>query len=133
MTSEKPFDVTAPVVIEFVKNLFSRLADKYGGSCTLNELRVMNQVILCSTRGKSCRVTSLHKVTGIPKSTVSRIVTKLQGSGWLSDRRDPTDGRRRIISLGPRSLEVTSNDIDATIRWINEFRERGTPTENPSY
>ncbi len=126
--SNEPYDVTAPAVVEFMQNLFRTLAERYGGAATLNELRVMNQVILCRLNGRSCSVTGLHKETGIPKPTVSRIVANLQGDGCLSDRRDPDDGRKRLISLGPSFSELAHDDIDEAIRWINNFREHGLPT-----
>ncbi len=125
--SDKPHDVTAPVVVEFMRNMFRMLAERYGGATTLNELRVMNQVILCHLDGQSCGVTALHKVTGIPIPTVSRAVANLQGDGYLSDRRHPDDGRKRIISLGPSFLELVHDDIDGAILWINDFREHGRP------
>ncbi len=121
----RPHDVTAQAVVEFSRNLLRELAEKYGGDCTLNELRVMNQIIRCSLKGRTCCVTALHKVTGIPIPTVSRSVANLQNDGWLSERRDPADGRKRIISLGPRSLELTWDDINARVQWINDFREHG--------
>lgn len=124
----KPHDVSAKAIVEFSRNLLRELADKYGGDCTLNELRVMNQIIRCNLEGRICYVTALHKVTGIPMPTVSRCVANLQSDGWLSDRRDPTDGRKRIISLSSQSLERTPNDINGRIRWINDYRERGLPT-----
>jgi DNA-binding MarR family transcriptional regulator len=65
-------------------------------------LRVINQVVSCCLAGRTCSVTALHKVTGIPVPTVSRAVANLQNDGWLSDQQDPADGRKRIISLGPR-------------------------------
>ncbi len=126
--SNNPHEVTAHVVVEFAKNLFRMLAVKYGGASTLNELRIMNQVNLCHIKGRSCSVTALHKVTGIPISTVSRSVSNLQGEGWLSDRRDRTDGRKRIISRGRRSLDRTPEDISKSIQWINDFRDHGLPT-----
>ena len=126
--SDKPHDVTPQVVIEFMRKMFKTAADKYGGDCTLNELRVMNQIIRCHLEGRFCSVTALHKVTGIPVSTVSRAVTQLQTDNWVTERQDPDDGRRRIISLGPRSLGQTRDDIQEAVRWIKEFRERGLPT-----
>lgn len=125
--TNKPYDVTARAVVEFTRNLFGMLDDRYGGGATLNELRVIIQIIRCDLEGRSCSVTALHKVTGIPIPTVSRSVANLQSKGWLTDRRDPADGRKRIISLGPRSLELTSHDLDRAIRWINDFREHGLP------
>ncbi len=126
--SNNPHEVTAHVVVEFAKNLFGMLAEKYGGASTLNELRVMNQVILCHIKGRSCSVTALHTVTGIPISTVSRTVSNLQREGWVLDRRDRTDGRKRIISPGHRSLDRTTEDISKSIQWINDFRDHGLPT-----
>ena len=123
----KPHDVTAQAVVEFARNLFNTLAEKYGGDCTLNEVRVMNQIIRCHLEGRTCSVTALHKVTDIPIPTVSRSVANLQNEGWLSEQRDPTDGRKRLISFGPRSLQNTCDDIDEAIRWINDFREHGLP------
>ena len=122
---EPPHDVTAQAVVEFTRNLFKTLARKYGSDCTLNELRIMNQIIRCSLMGRTCSVTALHKVTGISIPSVSRAVTKFQKSGWLSDEPDPADGRKRIISLGPRSLKETRDDIDKSICWINNFRDNG--------
>ena len=123
----KPHNVTAQAVVEFARNLFNTLAEKYGGDCTLNEVRVMNQIIRCHLEGRTCSVTALHKVTDIPIPTVSRSVAHLRSNGWLSAQPDPDDGRRHIISLGPRSQQNTCDDIDGTIRWINDFREHGLP------
>ena len=124
----KPHEVTAQVVVEYTRNLLRRLAGKYGGDCTLNELRVMNQIIRCHLDGRNCSETALHKVTGIPIPTVSRSVAHLLSDRWVSERRDPTDGRKRIFSLGPRSLEQTCTSITESIQWINNFREHGLET-----
>lgn len=121
--SNKPHEVTAHVVFGFAKNLLKMLNEKYGSATTLNELRVMNQVILCHINGRSCSVTALHKATGIPISTVSRTVCNLQREGWISDRQHKTDGRKRIISPGERSLDQTPEDISKLIQWMNGYRD----------
>ena len=121
----KPHEVTARVVIEFNRNMLSDLATYYGGDCTLNGLRVMNQIIRCHLDGRTCSVTALHKVTGIPLPTVSRSVANFQRDGWLSDRPDPTDGRKRTITLGARCMRETCDDIEKSIHWINDFRKHG--------
>ena len=118
----KRHGVTAQAIVEDSRNLFRLMAEKYGGDCTLNELRVMNQIIYWSFEGRTCCVTDLHRVTGIPMPTVSRSVANLQNNGWLSDRRDLADGRKRIISLSPRALEQTSREIREAARWINDYR-----------
>lgn len=123
----RKYDVPPQAVVEFARNLYSFLAKKFGGDTTLNELRIMNQIILCHIKGRCCSVTALHKATGIPIPTVSRSVAHLQYSGYLTDRRDPSDGRKRIISIDSRAFEQTSGDIDDMIQWINDFREHGLP------
>ncbi len=120
-------DLMARAVIEFARNGLTILAEKYGGDCTLNEVRVMIQIIRCQLEGRTCSVTALHKVTGIPMPTVSRAVGNLQRDGWLSEQQDPNDGRKRLLSFGPRSIETTPGDIERSIQWINDFRKYGLP------
>ncbi len=115
----------AKAVVEFSRHGLEILSEKYGGDCTLNEIRVMIQIIRCNLEGRTCTVTSLHKVTGIPMPTVSRAVANLQREGWLSERPDPNDGRKRMISFGPRSIENTQDDINRSIQWIRDFRRNG--------
>ena len=120
-------DVLSQAVVEFARNGLRILSEKYGGDCTLNEARVMVQIIYCHLDGRTCSVTGLHKSTGIPIPTVSRAVANLQREGWLSDSPDPDDGRKRIISFGPRSLENTLDDIEWSVQWVKEFRKNGLP------
>ncbi len=118
-------EVTPQAVVEFSRKLLRELAEKYGGDCTLNELRVINQVVHCCIEGNNCSVTALHKATGIPIPTVSRAVANLQLDGWLSDRQDPDDGRKRIVSLGPRSLERTLDEVNEWVKRIKNIRGPG--------
>jgi len=128
----KPHDVTAEVVVEFTRHILDKLAEKYGGGITLNELRVMHQIVVCRVKDRHCSVTALYTKTGIPKSTVSRAITSLQDGGWLSERQDPHDGRKRMITLGPRAMEQTSGEINEMIQWINDYREFGLqPARTP--
>ncbi len=125
--ANKPDDLTPQALVEFARNLYVLLAEKFGGDTTLNELRVMNQIILCHVKGHCCSVTALHKVTGIPIPTVSRAVAHFQYRGFLSERRDPNDGRRRIVSLAPRTVEQVTVDINEMIQRINDIRKHGLP------
>ena len=125
---KKANEMSAQTIARFNRFVFRRLAKKYGGERTLNEVRVMNQIICCHLEGRTCSVTALHKVSGIPIPTVSRCVAKLQAEGWLSEQQDPDDGRKRIISLGLRSLNETLDDIRRSMRWWSDFRNHGLPT-----
>jgi DNA-binding MarR family transcriptional regulator len=125
--SNKSDDITAKVVIEFTRILFSVLAVKYGGDRTLNELRIINQLVGRSLKGRTCSVTGIHKATGIPIPTVSRCVTNLQSEGLLYEQQDPNDGRKRLISLSARFLEATSRDVDGVAQQFNDCRAYGLP------
>ena len=120
--SKQPHALTDQAVMEFSRKLFRSVAETYGGDTTLNELRVMNQIVVCHLKGRTCHVTALHKVSGIPIPTVSRSVAHLQSEGWLSEKRDPDDGRKRLISLGSRALDRIYDDISGDIEWLKEFR-----------
>ena len=121
--SDKTQGVTARALIEFHRILLREIAENFGGDITLNEIRIMNQIILCSVEGRTCYVTALHKMTGIPIPTVSRTVAKLQNKGWLSERRDFDDGRKRQIFLGPRSVKQIRDEINGKVQWFKEFQE----------
>ena len=123
--SDSSYDETPLAVVEFTRGLMRLLAEQHGGDTTLNELRIMNQLILCLLKGCRCSVTALHNVTGIPMPTVSRIVTHLKAEGWLSERADPDDGRKRIITLGPHCVNETSGAVDDLVDWVEEFRKWG--------
>ena len=120
-------DLMTRAVVEFAQNGLQIISDKYGGDCTLNEARVMVQIIRCQLDGKTCSVTGLHKATGIPIPTVSRCVANLQREGWLSDSPDPDDGRKRVITLSARSMKQTIGEIEGNVQWVNEKRQRNLP------
>ena len=121
----KPEKVTFKAIVETNRRLLRHLAEKCGGECTLNELRVLNQIVNCSLKGKTCCVTALHVATGIPIPTVSRAVANLQNDGWLSERPDPNDGRKRIMSMNPSSLKLVRDGINERLLRLNDFEEHG--------
>lgn len=125
--SSKQHQFSPHAIIEFTRHLFSGLSQERGGDTTLNELRIMNQIIICHLKGRGCSVTSLHEKTGIPAPTVSRIVTALQYSGWLCERSDPNDGRKRIISLSSDAVMKLNADLLCMVEWFRNFSEQGLP------
>jgi DNA-binding MarR family transcriptional regulator len=106
-------------VVELIRMALSSLAEVRAGDTTVNELRVVNQLIICHLHGRSCTVTSLHHRTKIPMPTVSRIVAQLQSKGWIYDEQDPEDGRRHIIKLKPGALQTMTIDFDSLAGWLN--------------
>lgn len=130
LRSTEPREFTGEVVVEFVRQLLEALTRVRAGETTVNELRIVNQLIICHLHGFDCTVTSLHRKTRIPMPTVSRIITQLQGKGWICDTPDPNDGRRRIIKLKPNALETMTIDFEAMAEWLNSFSQRGLPAKS---
>ena len=100
--------------------LLARMSKRFGGDCTLNELRVMNAVSVHSFSDGACSPTWLARETGIPKSTVSRSLASLVSKGWLIERKDTEDRRRRIIELSEKAKTQRSDDLEAVFDWIKE-------------
>ncbi len=130
LRSTEPVEFTGEVVVEFIRQLLEDLIRVRAGETTVNELRIVNQLIICHLNGFECTVTSLHRRTRIPMPTVSRIVTQLQCKGWVCDSQDPHDGRRRIIKLKPDALETMTIDFEAMAEWLNAFSRRGLPAKS---
>ena len=111
--SEKSITVVARL-------LLARMSKRFGGDCTLNELRVMNAVSVHSFEDGACSPTWLARETGIPKSTVSRSLASLVSKGWLIESKDTQDRRRRIIELSDKAKAKRSEDLEAVFGWIKE-------------
>jgi DNA-binding MarR family transcriptional regulator len=45
-------------------------------------------------------------LASLDKSSIADVVNRLVGKGWLEQVRDPRDGRRRVLTLAPRSREL---------------------------
>ena len=120
-------EFTREAVVFFIRQLLEELVRVRAGETTVNELRVVNQMIICHLHGGSCTVTGLHRQTNIPMPTVSRIVTQLQFKGWVCDEQDPDDGRKRIIRLKPEAFDTMTIDFEAMAEWLNSFGKRREP------
>ena len=115
--------ITEKTISRFTRLLLERMAGKYGGDTTLNELRVMNAVYFHSFSDELCTPTLLANTTDIPKSTVSRSLASLIDKGWLRDEVDVEDRRRRIIKLSDKALERRGSDFQDCMDWLQESGE----------
>ncbi len=100
--------------------LFNKMSDKYGGATTLNELVVLHHGFVCHALGDSIAVTSAAKSLGMPKSTVSRILTGMRAKGFVTEQVHPEDRRRRVFRLAEAHLNRGSNDIRQLLEWCAE-------------
>ena len=99
--------------------LFNRMSDKYGGTTTLNELKMLNYGFVRFAQGKDISVTRAAEDLQMPKSTVSRILTDMRAKGFVTEEIHPSDGRRRVFRLAERHLEVGDTDIRNFLDWCS--------------
>lgn len=104
-------------LIKFASLLFNRMSKKYGGTTTLNELVMMNYGFVRYSRGDAICLTTAARDLGMPKSTVSRILTHMRAKGFVTEQAHPTDRRRRIFRLAETYLGRGNNDIRQLLEW----------------
>ena len=103
--------------IELARMLFTRMAEKYGGTTTLNELKMLNYGFVCFAQGEDVSVTQAAEDLEMPKSTVSRILTEMRAKGFVTEEIHPHDGRRRVFRLAEDYREGGDTDIKRFLDW----------------
>ena len=79
----------------------------------------MNYGFVCSARGDAIYVTSAARDLGMPKSTVSRILTGMRAKRFVVEESHPTDRRRRIFRLAEAYLNKGDSDIRELLQWCS--------------
>jgi len=99
-TSSHPI---APTVRHFI----TYIGKVAGGHTTINDLLVHNALINFWRKNKQemSSVSRISDWTGVPKATVSRIVTKGIEEGTILESIDPDDRRKRVLTIGPKGVE----------------------------
>jgi DNA-binding MarR family transcriptional regulator len=93
------------------------MSGKYGGATTLNELVMLNYGFVCHAGGEGISVTDAAETLGMPKSTVSRILTGMREKGFVTEQAHPTDRRRRVFRLKESYLDKGNDDIKRFLDW----------------
>ena len=106
-------------LIMFASLLFNKMAKKYGGATTLNELKMLNYGFVCHARGEDLSVMNATRDLGMPKSTVSRILTGMRAKGFIIEEINPRDRRRRTFRLKDAYLSKGDSDIQDLLRWCS--------------
>ena len=106
-------------LIMFASLLFKKMARKYGGATTLNELNMLNYGFVCNARGDDICVMNATRELGMAKSTVSRILTSMRAKGFVTEETHPYDRRRRIFRLAEDYLKKGDADLDDLLSWCS--------------
>jgi DNA-binding MarR family transcriptional regulator len=72
---------------------------------------------------RGVRVTSLASRSRISRQAMNYLIRELEGMGYLERRRDPSDGRARLVHLTERG-EAAIRSIRASVRRLEQEWER---------
>lgn len=91
---------TAEQLQQLMADILRLLADNFDASTTINHLRVGNFISLTTEyTDRSTTNKEISEALAIPRCTVTRIVADLITSGYVTEKRDPDDGRIRRIAV----------------------------------
>ena len=77
------------------------------GTTTLNELRIIAEIVTKTALGEEISVTKLSNSLGMPLSTVSTQVTEMISKRWIEEEINPDDRRKRFLTMsGPGREDV---------------------------
>ena len=77
------------------------------------------------SRGEAMTITAIAKGIGHSHPSVSKIISEMAGKGLVKEKKDKTDGRRNMVSLSPKGLEITEKIQD-------QYRDVGAAIEELS-
>ena len=103
--------------IELARMLYTRMAEKFGGTTTLNVLKMLDYGFVCFAQRDDIFVTKAAEDLAMPKSTVSRILTEMRAKGFVSEEIHSHDGRRRVFRLAEDYQEGGDTDIKRFLDW----------------
>jgi DNA-binding MarR family transcriptional regulator len=91
---------TALVHKKLLGEILTALSREFGGETTINQLRIGHYVGLKSLyEKKPTNNTEISNELGIPRSTASRIVADCILKGWVVEKPDPDDGRKKQLLI----------------------------------
>jgi DNA-binding MarR family transcriptional regulator len=104
-----------------IGEIYRSLSDHFGGETTINQLRIGHYIGLMSLyHRKPTNNKDIVDRLGIPRSTVSRIVADCVARGWVIERRDPEDQRRKQLFI-PDDHPLADNFEKDFRRLTNEL------------
>lgn len=78
------------------------------------------------SQGEEKTITSIAKEIGHSHPSVSKIISEMSKKGFVTEKKDKTDGRRNIVTLSKKGIEITEKiqdqyiDLGSAIEQISE-------------
>lgn len=86
----------------FIGEILRLLSLHFEGQTTINDLRIGNYIGLMSLyEGEPTSNKQISDALGIPRSTVTRIVTDFIEQKWVVEKPHPEDGRKKQLFIVP--------------------------------
>ena len=121
MTDEIMPDLKLMDVYAMFWRLLHLNVNRYGSSPS-GQLLLVLTIVLLDDANYYPTVSELAEITAQPKSTVSRYVSTLMNMGYVEEKIDPRDGRRRLLhwsesaQKGRAKLEEEVGEIAKAMR-----------------
>ena len=91
-------------VKSFIGDILQLLSLHFDGATTINSLRIGHYIGLMSQyKGRPTNNKDISDTLGIPRSSVSRIVTDCIEKGWVIEQMHEEDGRKKDLFIAPRA------------------------------
>ena len=111
---------SAQYLKSYIGEILQLLSLHFEGGTTINQLRVGHYIGLMSQyKGKPTSNKNIADALGIPRSTVSRIVTDCIEKGWVIERAHAEDGRKKELLIVPGHPDGDNFEKDFR-RLLNE-------------
>jgi DNA-binding MarR family transcriptional regulator len=111
---------SAQYLKSYIGEILQLLSLHFEGGATINQLRVGHYIGLMSQyKGKPTSNKNIADALGIPRSTVSRIVTDCIEKGWVIERAHAEDGRKKELLIVPGHPDGDNFEKDFR-RLLNE-------------
>jgi DNA-binding MarR family transcriptional regulator len=100
------FDDLAQLIAEF-SQVYARYAQEH--RLNFNELHFLYYIY---NHDNQAHANEISKRWSIPKQTINSMINKFRDAAVLAVTKDPTDGRKRLLSLTPRGKELVRPLVD---------------------
>ena len=117
MKKSEPADLEAGAIYATFWRLLYTTVHRYGSNPTGGLLTVMT-VLLLDRAGYSPTTADLVEITGLPKSSVSRYVSRQMKAGYLTEVVDPQDRRRRFLRPTAKARKHRKWHQDETLKLV---------------
>lgn len=92
----------------------------------VTDLQTLHLLVL---REDVCTPSQISDMTGMPTSTVTKLIDRLESAGYVRRRTDPADRRKTVLELIPESVSPLRVLYGRTDQEFDDLSRQFTPDE----